>query len=73
MPLKQQQQQQLQQMQQPHSKSNNNNSNSGTRERTQTIGETDIDQSVLNGLHLGADGNYHGHKRQLGHRWATEQ
>ncbi|XP_064538667.1 cytosolic purine 5'-nucleotidase isoform X2 [Drosophila montana] len=70
MPLNQQQ---LQQMQQPHSKSNNNNnsntnSNSGTRERTQTIGETDIDQSVLNGLHLGADGNYHGHKRQLGHR-----
>ncbi|KAM8721391.1 hypothetical protein ACLKA7_007288 [Drosophila subpalustris] len=29
-----------------------------------------MDQSVLNGLHLSADGtsNYHGHKRELGHR-----
>eukprot|EP00099_Drosophila_melanogaster_P026877 NP_728162.1 uncharacterized protein Dmel_CG32549, isoform E [Drosophila melanogaster] len=40
------------------------------RERTQTIGETDMDQSVLNGLAVGADGTagYHGHKRELGHR-----
>lgn len=42
------------------------------RERTQTIGETDMDQSVLNGLAVGADGTagFHGHKRELGHRWA---
>ncbi|XP_017074238.1 cytosolic purine 5'-nucleotidase isoform X2 [Drosophila eugracilis] len=40
------------------------------RERTQTIGETDMDQSVLNGLAVGGDGpaGYHGHKRELGHR-----
>ncbi|XP_020797834.1 cytosolic purine 5'-nucleotidase isoform X2 [Drosophila serrata] len=39
------------------------------RERTQTIGETDMDQSVLNGLAAGVDGaGYHGHKRELGHR-----
>ncbi|EDV99578.1 GH12351 [Drosophila grimshawi] len=55
-----------QQQQQAHSYSNS--CNSGARERTQTIGETDMDQSVLNGLHLGTDINYHGHKRQLGHR-----
>ncbi|XP_017034902.1 cytosolic purine 5'-nucleotidase isoform X2 [Drosophila kikkawai] len=40
------------------------------RERTQTIGETDMDQSVLNGLAASIDGSagYHGHKRELGHR-----
>ncbi|XP_015010774.2 cytosolic purine 5'-nucleotidase isoform X2 [Drosophila erecta] len=40
------------------------------RERTQTIGETDMDQSVLNGLAVGTDitAGYHGHKRELGHR-----
>ncbi|TDG40954.1 hypothetical protein AWZ03_012624 [Drosophila navojoa] len=64
---KQQQQTQLQ-MQQSHSNSNNNNKNSESRERTQTIGETDMDQSVLNGLHLNADSYYHGHKREQGHR-----
>ncbi|XP_037724304.1 cytosolic purine 5'-nucleotidase isoform X2 [Drosophila subpulchrella] len=40
------------------------------RERKQTIGETDMDQSVLNGLPVGGDPTvgYHGHKRELGHR-----
>ncbi|XP_022233441.2 cytosolic purine 5'-nucleotidase isoform X2 [Drosophila obscura] len=41
------------------------------RERTQTIGETDMDQSVLNGLAtMSLDGvaSFHGHKRELGHR-----
>jgi len=43
------------------------------RERKQTIGETDMDQSVLNGLPVGGDPTvgYHGHKRELGHRWAV--
>ncbi|XP_017107849.2 cytosolic purine 5'-nucleotidase isoform X1 [Drosophila bipectinata] len=40
------------------------------RQRKQTIGEADMDQSVFNGVAVGADGTpgYHGHKRELGHR-----
>ncbi|XP_026846925.1 uncharacterized protein LOC113566264 [Drosophila persimilis] len=50
---------------------NHSSSTISTRERTQTIGETDMDQSVLNGLAaMGLDGvaSFHGHKRELGHR-----
>ncbi|XP_017852637.1 cytosolic purine 5'-nucleotidase isoform X1 [Drosophila busckii] len=56
---------------QPHSKNNKNNSIICERERTQTIGEADMDQSVLNGINPCIDGSsssYHGHKRELGHR-----
>ncbi|EDW33804.1 GL27036 [Drosophila persimilis] len=51
---------------------NHSSSTISTRERTQTIGETDMDQSVLNGLAaMGLDGvaSFHGHKRELGHRY----
>ncbi|EDW82177.2 uncharacterized protein Dwil_GK25265 [Drosophila willistoni] len=64
-----QQKQQQQFENSPHS-----NTKISSRERTQTIGETDdMDQSVLNGLQFqgsgdGATSAYHGHKRELGHR-----
>ncbi|XP_062138579.1 cytosolic purine 5'-nucleotidase isoform X2 [Drosophila sulfurigaster albostrigata] len=71
MPLTQKQQQPSSSS--THSKPNTNNNGTRERERererTQTIGETDMDQSVLNGLHLGdGSSSYHGHKREQGHR-----
>ncbi|SPP86391.1 cytosolic purine 5'-nucleotidase isoform X2 [Drosophila guanche] len=59
-----------QQKQQKHSNSTIS-TRERDRERTQTIGETDMDQSVLNGLAtMSLDGvsSFHGHKRELGHR-----
>ncbi|KPU75382.1 uncharacterized protein Dana_GF27298 [Drosophila ananassae] len=80
--LPQKQQQQQQQQQQPkHSSSASTSTSTPSipdisaisslieRQRKQTIGEADMDQSVFNGVAVGADGTpgYHGHKRELGH------
>lgn len=53
------------------SPSSSSSASASARQRTQTIGEADIDQSVLNGVDGGS--SYHGFKRELGHRWAAEQ
>ncbi|XP_037937077.1 uncharacterized protein LOC119670750 [Teleopsis dalmanni] len=39
--------------------------NSNGRERSVTIGEQDMDQSIINGINLDA---FHGYKRELDHR-----
>lgn len=48
------------------SSSPSSSASASARQRTQTIGEADIDQSVLNGVDGGS--SYHGFKRELGHR-----